>query len=63
MHVSDDGSSKFCKFWNLVNFENMVKLHNISIAGTVRIFNENITFLNKIKFHMHVSDDDSSQFC
>ena len=51
-------------WWNLVNFEKMLKFHDISRAGTVSIFLwKNITSLNWLKFHMHVSDDDSNKFC
>ena len=49
---------------NLVNFEKMIKFHDISRAGTVGIFLWNkLTFLNGLKFHMHVIDDDSNKFC
>ena len=49
---------------NLVNFEKMLKFHDISRAGTVDIFLWNkLTSLNGLKFHMHVSDDDSNKFC
>ena len=51
-------------WWNLVNFEKMLKFHDISRAGTVSIFLWNkSTSLNGLKFHMHVSDDDSNKFC
>ena len=65
MHVSDDDSNKFCKFdENLVNFEKLLKIHDISRAGTVGIFLWNkSTSLNGLIFHMHVSDDDSNKFC
>ena len=49
---------KFGKLWK--NVENM----DISRAGTVGIFLWNkSTSLNRLKFHMHVSDDDSNMFC
>ena len=49
---------KFGKLWK--NVENM----DISRAGTVSIFLWNkLTSLNGLKFHMHVSDDDSNKFC
>ena len=65
MHVSDDDSNKFCKFdeiwwllkkcWNLIIFQR---------AGSVGIFLwKNLTSLKRLKFHMHVSDDDSNMFC
>ena len=66
MHVSDDDSNMFCKFdeirwilkkkcWNFMIFQR---------AGTVSIFLWNkITSLNGLKFHMHVSDDDSNISC
>ena len=42
----------------------MSKFYNIFIAGTVAIFSWKIlTSPNGLKFHMHVSDDDSSKFC
>ena len=66
MHVSDDDSNKYVLqvWWNLMNFEKMLKFHDISRAGTVSIFLwKNITSLNWLKFHMHVSDDDSNKFC
>ena len=51
-------------WWNLVNFEKMLKFDNISRAGTVGIFLwKNLTSLNGLEFHMHVSDDDSNRFC
>ena len=65
MHVSDDDSNKFCKFdeirwilkkkcWNFI----------FQRAGTVGLFPWNkLTSLNGLKFHMHVSDDDSYKFC
>ena len=47
-----------------MNFEKVLNFHNISIAGTAGIFSCKIlTSLNGLKFHMHVSDDDSSKFC
>ena len=37
---------------------------DISRAGTVGIFLwYKLTSLNGLKFHMHVSDDDSNKFC
>ena len=49
---------KFGKLWK--NVENM----DISRAGTGGIFLWNkLTSLNGLKFHMHVSDDDSNKFC
>ena len=49
---------KFGELWK--NVENM----DISRAGTVGIFLWNkLTSLNGLKFHMHVSDDDSNKFC
>ena len=64
LHVSDDDSNMFCKFdeirWIL---KKMVKFHDISSAVNVSIFFEkNLTSLNRLKFHMHVSDDDSNKF-
>ena len=51
-------------WWNLVNFEKIMKFHDISRAGTVGIFLlKKLTSLNGLKFHMHVSDDDSNMFC
>ena len=51
-------------WWNLVNFEKMLKFDHISRAGTVGIFLwKNLTSLNGLEFHMHVSDDDSNKFC
>ena len=48
----------------MVNFEKMLKFHDISRAGTVSIFLWNkSTSLNGLIFHMHVSDDDSNKFC
>ena len=42
----------------------MLKFHDISRACTVGIFLWNkSTSLNGLKFHMHVSDDDSNKFC
>ena len=47
-----------------MNFEKFLKFHDISRAGTVGIFLWNkLTSLNGLKFHMHVSDDDSNMFC
>ena len=65
MHVSDDDSNMFCKFdeiwWTL---EKGWNIHDISRAGTVSIFLwKNIASLNRLKFHMHVSDDDSIISC
>ena len=51
-------------WWNLVKFEKMLKFHDISRAGTVSIFLWNkSTSLKWLKFHMHVSYDDSNMFC
>ena len=48
----------------MVNFEKMLKFHDISRAGTVSIFLWNkSTSLNGLIFHMQVSDDDSNKFC
>ena len=68
MHVSDDDSNKFCKFdeiwWWWFLSEKVCNFHNISIAGPVGIFSWKIlTSPNGLKFHMHVSDDDSNKFC
>ena len=117
MHFYDDDSKYFLQvWWNLVNFEKMLKFHDIYRAGTVDIFLWNkltflngsnftymflmmipicsaslmkfgklwknvenmdisragtvgiflwnkLTSLNGLKFHMHVSDDDSNKFC
>ena len=65
LHVSDDDSNMFCKFdeirWIL---KKMVKFHDISSAVNVSIFLwKKLTSLNRLKFHMHVSDDDSNMFC
>ena len=65
MHVSDDDSNMFCKFdeiwWTLKKCWNFMIFQR---AGTVGIFLWNkSTFLNWLKFHMHVSDDDSNKFC
>ena len=51
-------------WWNLVNFEKMLEFHDISRAGAVTIFLwKNLTSLKRLKFHMHVSDDDYTMFC
>ena len=51
-------------WWNLVTFEKMLKINHISRADTVSIFLwKNLTSLKRLKFHMHVSDDDSNMFC
>ena len=51
-------------WWNLVNLKKMLKFYYISWAGTVTSFLwKNLTSLNGLKFHMHVSDDDSNMFC
>ena len=51
-------------WWNLVNFKKMLKYYYISRASTVTIFLwKNLTSLNGLKFHMHVSDDDYNMFC
>ena len=65
MHVSDDDSNMFCKFeeswWTLKKCWNFMIFQR---AGTVSIFPWNkLTSLNRLKFHMHVSDDDSNMFC
>ena len=65
MHVSDDDSNMFCKFdeiwWFLKNCWNFMIFWR---AGNVSIFLwKNLTSLNRLKFHMHVSDDDSNMFC
>ena len=65
MHVSDDDSNMFCKFheiwWTLKKCWNFMIFQR---AGTVGIFLWNkSTCLNGLKFHMHVSDDDSNMFC
>ena len=65
MHVSDDDSNMFCKFeeswWTLKKCWNFMIFQR---AGTVSIFHWNkLTSLNRLKFHMHVSDDDSNMFC
>ena len=53
MHVYDDDSI----WWNLVNFEKMLKFHYIC---QVSIFLwKKLTSLNGLKFDMHVYDDDS----
>ena len=62
MHVSDDDSNMFCKFdeiwWTLKKCWNFMIFQR---AGTVSIFLwTKLTSLNGLKFHMHVSDDDSS---
>ena len=47
-----------------MNFEKLLKFNDISRTGTVGIFLWNkLTSLNGLKFHMHVSDDDSNKFC
>ena len=65
MHVSDDDSNMFCKFEEIwLILKKMLKFHDIYRAGTVDIFLWNkLTFLNGLKFHIHVSDDDSNMFC
>ena len=65
MHVSDDDSNMFCKFdeiwWTLKKCWNFMIFWR---AGSVSIFLwKNLTSLNRLKFHMHVSDDDSNMFC
>ena len=65
MHVSDDDSNMFCKFdeiwWTLKKCWNFMIFQR---AGTVGIFLWNkSTSPNGLKFHMHVSDDDSNMFC
>ena len=65
MHVSDDDSNMFCKFYEI--WWNLKKCWNFMIfqrASTVGIFLWNkSTSLNGLKFHMHVYDDDSNIFC
>ena len=65
MHVSDDDSNKFCKFYEIWwILKKMLKFNHISRAGTVGIFLwKNLTSLKRLIFHMHVSDDDSNKFC
>ena len=46
--------------WNLIKFEKMLKFHDISKG--IFLWNKS-TSLNGLKFHMHVSDDDSNMFC
>ena len=54
-------SASLMKFGEL---KKMLKFYYISRARTVTIFLEkNLTSLNGLKFHMHVSDDDSNMFC
>ena len=65
LHVSDDDSNMFCKFdeiwWTLKNVE--ISWYFEGPAGSASIFlRKNITSLNRLKFHMHVSDDDSNMF-
>ena len=65
MHVSDDDSNMFCKFdeirWTLKKCWNFMIFWR---AGSVSIFLwKNLTSLNRLKFHMHVSDEDSNMFC
>ena len=65
MHVFDDDSNMFCKFdeiwWTLKKCWNFMIFQR---AGTVGILLWNkSTFLNWLKFHMYVSDDDSNMFC
>ena len=64
MHISDDNSNMFCKFDEIWwTFEKILKINHISRAGTVSIFLwKNLTSLKRLKFHMHVSDDDSNMF-
>ena len=63
MHVSDDDSNKFCKFyeiwWSLKKCWNFIFWR----AGSVSIFLWKNLTMNKLKFHMHISDDDSNMFC
>ena len=50
---------KLGEYW-----KKMLKFHDICRAGTVSIFLWNkLTSLYGLKFHMHVSDDDSNMFC
>ena len=65
MHVSDDDSNKFCKFdeiwWSLKKCWNFMIFWR---AGSVSIFLwKKLTSMNRLKFHMHVSDNDSNMFC
>ena len=65
MHVSDDDSNKYVLqvWWNLVNFEKMLKFHDISKGRHCQHFLWNkSTSLKRLKFHMHVSDDDSNKY-
>ena len=65
MHVSDDESNIFCKFdeirWTLKKCWNFMIFWR---AGSVSIFLwKNLNSLNRLKFHMHVSDGYSNMFC
>ena len=51
-------------WWNFVNFEKMLKFHDIIKGRHCRHFLwKNLTSLKRLKFHMHVSDDDYNMFC
>ena len=50
-------------WWNLVNFEKMLKFHILKGRQCKHFQWKNLTSLNRRKFHMHVSDDDSNMFC
>ena len=51
-------------WWNLVNFEKMLKFHdNLKGRQCMHFSMKNWTSLNWLEFHMHVSDDDSNMFC
>ena len=65
MHVSDDDYNIFCKFdeiwWTL---KKMLKFHNIIKGRHCQHFSvKKLTSLKRLKFHMHVSDDDYNMFC
>ena len=58
IQINSASLMKFGDFWK------MFKFNHISRAGTVGIFLwKNLTSLKRLKFHMHVSDDDSNMFC
>ena len=65
MHVSDDDSNIFCKFdeiwWTLKKCWNFMIFQKAGTVG-ISLWNKS-TSLNGLKFHMHVSDDDSNKFC
>ena len=55
IQINSASLMKFGDFWK------MLKFNHISRAGTVGIFLwKNLTSLKRLKFHMHVSDDDSN---